>query len=79
MERRKVTIDGNEAAAYVAHRTNESLPSIPSLHHRLWESGPTPLRGEREKHLGNGASCSKKCKAKEVRLARSTEPCRLAR
>ncbi|HET6962736.1 MAG TPA: pyruvate:ferredoxin (flavodoxin) oxidoreductase, partial [Terriglobia bacterium] len=29
MERRKVTIDGNEAAAYVAHRTNEVIAIYP--------------------------------------------------
>jgi len=29
MERRKVTIDGNEAAAYVAHRTNELIAIYP--------------------------------------------------
>ena len=29
MERRKVTIDGNEAAAYVAHRTNEVIAIFP--------------------------------------------------
>jgi len=29
MERRKVTIDGNEAAAYVADRTNEVIAIYP--------------------------------------------------
>ena len=37
MTRRMVTIDGNEAAAYVAHKTNEVCAIYPS--HPVFEHG----------------------------------------
>ena len=39
--RPKVTIDGNEAAAYVAHQINEVIAIYPITPSSTWASGPT--------------------------------------
>jgi pyruvate-ferredoxin/flavodoxin oxidoreductase len=49
MAGRMVTIDGNEAAAYVAHRTNEVIAIYPITRPRPWASWRTsgPARARR--------------------------------
>jgi hypothetical protein len=38
MGRKKITVDGNEAAALVAYRLSELFPYILLHHHHQWEN-----------------------------------------
>ena len=51
MERKKVTIDGNEAAAYVAFRTMKLLLFIRLHHPPIWASGAMQWSAENKKNI----------------------------
>ena len=79
MERRKVTIDGNEAAAYVAHRTNEVIaiyPITPSSPMGEWADAWSAAK---QKNLWGTVPLVQEMQSEGGRPARSTEPYRLVR
>ena len=65
MERRFVTVDGNEAAAYVAHQLSEVIaiyPITPSS--PMGECADDWSAARQTEHLGHGARRSSRCRAK---------------
>ena len=58
MERKKVTIDGNEAAAYVAYHTNEVIaiyPITPSSNMGEWCDAWSAVN--KTKYMGHSSFC----------------------
>jgi len=71
----RVTMDGNTAAAHVAYRVNEICADLPD-HSGVdrWQNSPTAWGIARHhQHMGPHPNRFKRCKAKAVRPACSTE------
>ena len=79
MPRIKVTIDGNEAAAYVAHKINEVIaiyPITPSSNMGEWAD---QWSAEGKPTSGAPSRRWSRCRAKAARPAPFTARCRPAR
>jgi pyruvate-ferredoxin/flavodoxin oxidoreductase len=75
-ERKMVTLDGNEAAAYVAHAVNEVIaiyPITPSSPMGEWADQWT---SERRPNIWARCRTSKRCRARPAPRAHTTEPYR---
>jgi len=77
MARKMVSVDGNEAAATVAHQINEVIAIYPITPSSNMGNGPMLSQRPTRKTYGGRFRRLWKCKVKAVQRARCTGRCRL--
>ena len=78
-QRRMITLDGNEATASVAHRTNEVIaiyPITPSSNMGEWAD---EWASQGKKNIWGSCRKCPRCSPRPAPQARCTAPCRRAR